>query len=146
MQAFRIIEIPRCRMASSGRGMFGDENIEAFGSWMAARPRTVWPRDFLYWDGAGFCWLYMCDERDEVPARFDTVDFAGGLYCVVTDIDGRTDMDALKRYVDEVLARTGFERDESRFELGNVITPPDTQSVPGYCQMDYYTPVKPSTR
>ena len=45
--------------------------------------------------------------------------------------------------VDVFLSENGFERDTSRFELGNIITPPEVQKILGYCQMDYYTPIKP---
>lgn len=30
MQAIRIVEIPDCKMVSSGIGMFGDDNFSAF--------------------------------------------------------------------------------------------------------------------
>ncbi|GHV15765.1 hypothetical protein FACS189493_0130 [Spirochaetia bacterium] len=36
----------------------------------------------------------------------------------------------------------GFEVDESRPELGNIITPPLANKTLGYNQMDYYTPIK----
>lgn len=54
-------------MAPSGRGTFGDENIEAFGRWIPGRPRTVGPGDYMYWDGAGFCWLDVRGEGYEGP-------------------------------------------------------------------------------
>ena len=36
----------------------------------------------------------------------------------------------------------GFERDNSRFELGNIITSPLANEIMGYNQMDYYMPIK----
>ena len=35
-----------------------------------------------------------------------------------------------------------FELDESRTELGNVITPLSAQKAMGYGQMDYWVPIK----
>ena len=61
---------------------------------------------------------------------------------MATDIDQRTDMDAMKTAVDLFLNENGFERDDSRKELGNVITSEKAKAVLRYCQMDYYTPIK----
>jgi len=36
MQAIRIVEIPDCKMVSSGVGMFGEENFTAFNAWRCA--------------------------------------------------------------------------------------------------------------
>ena len=44
--------------------------------------------------------------------------------------------------VDEFLEQNGFERDESRFGLGNIITSPLAGQTLGYEQMDYYTPIR----
>ena len=78
----------------------------------------------------------------EVPAEFGVIDFTGGLYAVTTDIDQKTDIDALNAQVDEFLNANGFERDKSRPDLGNIITPPAARETMGYSQMDYYTAIK----
>lgn len=44
--------------------------------------------------------------------------------------------------VDRFLNENGFERDPSRPELGNIITPPSAREIMGYEQMDYYMPVR----
>jgi hypothetical protein len=44
--------------------------------------------------------------------------------------------------VDKFLDENGLIRDESRFDLGNIITSPMAIDVLGYNQMDYYAPVK----
>lgn len=142
MQGVRIIEIPDCKMVSSGTGMFGEEKFERFNKWFSALPAGVYPKDYLYWDGEGFCWLYTYENGMNVPEEFEITNFKGGLYAVVTDIDGRTDMNALSAEVDEFLSENGLERDKSRFDLGNIITSHSAYKILGYHQMDYYAPVK----
>lgn len=44
--------------------------------------------------------------------------------------------------IDNFLNETGFERDASRPELGNIITSPLAKKIMGYDQMDYYFPIK----
>lgn len=142
MQSIRIIEIPKCKMVSSGAGMFGQEKFDRFSEWFSSLPRTIYPKDFLYWDGTAFCWLYLYDEHLKVPREFEIIDFEGGLYSVVTGIDQQTDVEAMDREVDIFLEKNGFVRDDSRFKMGNIITSSLTQSILGYEQMDYYSPIK----
>lgn len=72
----------------------------------------------------------------------DIVDFKGGLYAVTTDIDQQTDIDAMDRELHEFLIKNGFEKDEGRPRMGNIITPDSAYEVLRYQQMDYYMPVK----
>lgn len=147
MQSIRISEIPDCKMVSSGIGMFGEGKLERFCEWFSSQPREIFPRDFLFWDGewqktGGFHWLYMYREGMNVPSEFEIVDFKGGLYAVATDIDQKTDVNAMAKEVDDFLSIRGFERDTTRPELGNIITSPLAREILGYEQMDYYTPIK----
>ena len=142
MQSIRIYEMPACKMVSSGIGLFGEEKFERFNEWMSAQKRSMFPKDFLFWDNSGFHWLYMYDESLNVPSEFEIIDFQGGLYAVATDIDQQTDNELMKTEVDKFLNENGFERDLSRSELGNIITSPLVQKTLGYEQMDYYTPIK----
>ena len=130
MQAIRIIEIPKCKMVSSGRGFFGDDHFTAFYNWFSSLPRSMNSKDFLYWDGKGVCWLYLYEEGITPPERFEIVDF----------------VEKMNAEVDSFLSENGFERDTSRFELGNIITPPAVQKILGYCQMDYYTPIQSKSK
>jgi AraC family transcriptional regulator len=146
METVRIYEIPDCKMVSSGIGMFGEEKFGRFNAWFSSLPRSVFPRDFLFWDGeygvsGGFHWLYLYDDSTSVPDEFAVIDFKGGLYAVVTDIDQKDNTGAMKAR-DEFLASHGLEIDRSRPELGNIITSPLGEKALGYNQMDYYTPVK----
>lgn len=143
MENVRIYEMPACRMVSSACGMFGDGKLERFSEWFSTLPVTMFPRDYLWFDAArgGFVWYYMYSEGMDVPDEFEIVDFPGGLYAVVTGVDGQDNSGEMRET--ETFIRThGFERDESRQPLGNIITPQAAQERLGYCQMDYYTPVK----
>ncbi len=142
MQSVRIYEMPDCKMVSSGVGMFGEERFNAFDAWFSAFPRSLFPKDFLTSAEEGFIWLYQYEEGMEVPEMFDIVDFPGGLYAVSTGIDGKTDHAKMAEEMDVFLAENGFEREDSRPALGNVITPPAAMKVMGYGQMDYYFPIK----
>ena len=142
MQSIRIYEMPACKMVSSGTGMFGEEKFNKFEEWLSLQKRGMFPKDFLYWKDGGFNWLYMFEEGMTVPSEFEIVDFSGGLYAVATDIDQKTDTEQMKAEVDKFLSENGFERDTSRYDLGNIITSPLAQEIMGYEQMDYYTPIK----
>lgn len=143
MQGVRIYEMPEGKVVSSGVGMFGEAKFERFERWFSSQPQTLFPRDFLFHDGTGFHWVYQYTEGMSVPEEFALIDFPGGLYAVATDRDGETDMEALNREIDAFLAQNALERDPSRPELGNIITPPLAQEAMGYAQMDYYFPIRP---
>lgn len=70
-----------------------------------------------------------------VPEKLKNIDFKGGLYAVTTDIDQRTDMDAMRIEVDNFLSENGFERDATRSDLGDIITTPLIKEILGYDQM-----------
>ena len=142
MQAIRIIEIPGCKMVSSGVGMFGEEKLEHFAKWFSSLPPTMHSRDFLFQDEGGFHWLFMHDDSMEVPAEFGVVDFEGGLYAVTTDIDGKTDVKAMDKALHRFLKDNGLARDEQHPRMGHIISSPLAQEILGYAQMDYFMPVK----
>lgn len=144
MQAIRIIEIPDCKMVSSGIGMFGEENFTAFNAWFSSFPRTKDARDFAAEAPGGVEWLYIYEEGMSIPQQFDIVDFRGGLYAVNTDIDQQTNVVAMDKALHEFLHANGFEQDKSRRRMGNIITPPQAAEILGYHQMDYYMPIRPA--
>jgi AraC family transcriptional regulator len=145
MEQVRIYEMPDCKMVSSGIGMFGEEKFEKFFKWFNSLQRTMSPKDFLFEDGGKLHWVYMYENGMNVPDEFEIINFNGGLYAVCTDIDQKTDMEAMNKVKNDFLALHGFEIDASRHELGNIITSPLASKVLGYSQMDYYTPIKPKT-
>lgn len=146
MQYVQIIEIPDCKMVSSGVGMFGDGVLERFMEWMNTQSRSIYPKDFLFWDSSneekqGFHWLYLYEESMTICESLSIINFSGGLYAVTTDIDQRTDMDAMNAHIDAFLAENGLRRDKTRNDLGNIITTPHIKGIIGYDQMNYWTPV-----
>lgn len=146
MQYVRIYEMPPCKMVSSGKGMFGEENFDKFPEWFSSQKESMFPKDFLYWEDGGFIWLYMYEDGMNVPSEFEIIDFHGGLYAVATDIDQQTDTGLMNAEVDRFLSENGFERDESRPSLGNILTSSLAREIMGYEQMDYYTPIKAKKR
>jgi len=149
IQAVRIVEIPDCKMVSSGLGMFGEEKFERFGKWFASLPPTIHSKDYLTtsYDEKGvfkgMVWYYLHEEGMDVPAEFEVVDFKGGLHAVSTGIDQRTDIAVMDAAVDAFLRDNNLERDPSRPRAGHVITPPSAREALGFEQMDYFAPVKP---
>ena len=129
-------------MVSSGTGMFGERKFNLFDEWLSSQKKGLFPKDFLFWTGEGFIWLYMYEDGMNVPNEFEIVDFQGGLYAVATDIDQKTDRGLMDAEIDKFLSENGFERDTSRSELGNIITSPLAKEIMGYEQMDYYIPIK----
>ena len=132
MQSVRIYEIPACKMISSGIGMFGEEKFNLFDEWLSSQKRGLFPKDFLYWAGEGFVWLYMYEEGMNVPEELEIIDFLGDLYAVATDIDQETDKEFMNTEIEKFLSENGFERDISRSELGNIITSPLVKKIMGY--------------
>lgn len=132
MQSVRIYEMPACKMVSSGTGMFGEGKFNLFDEWLSSQKKGLFPKDFLFWTGEGFIWLYMYEDGMNVPNEFEIVDFQGGLYAVATDIDQKTDRGLMDAEIDKFLSENGFERDISRSELGNIIMSPLAKKIMGY--------------
>jgi len=148
MESVRVLELPKCKMVASQCAMFGEGPLEAFDSWFSTLKREIFPRDFLGFDESrgGFVWYYLYQEGMDVPEDFEIVDFEGGLYAVVTGIDGESDVDAMAAVKEFLQANGNLEEDPSRPALGNVITSPAAKEALGYGQMDYYVPVKAANR
>ncbi len=144
MENVRVYEIPRCKMVSSQCGMFGEGKLERFNEWFSALPRTMFPKDFLWFDKTrgGFVWYYIYEEGMKLPPEFSIVDFPGGLYAVASGIDGQDSADVMQAIKAFIAEKGCFEEDASREELGNIPTPPSAAQAMGYNQMDYYTPIK----
>lgn len=144
MENVRIYEIPVCKMVSSQCGMFGDGKLERFDEWFSSLPRTMFPRDFLWYDEeqGGFVWYYIYSNDMSVPDDFNIIDFPGGLYAVASGIDGQDSSEVISVIKKFIKEKGCFEEDTSRKYLGNIPTPPSAYKVMGYNQMDYYVPIK----
>lgn len=147
MQTVRIIRFPDCKMVSSGFGTFGEPNFTRFEEWFGKQ--TVYPNLYSYdflsdCGGAGMQWMYIYDERMEVPNELKIIDFKGGYYAVVTAIDGDpASYECAMASRDEYLRANGLEFDDSRWQLGHILTGyPLVKEIFGAGQMDYWMPVK----
>ena len=141
MQNVRIYEMPACKMVSSGTGMFGEEKFNLFDNGYLHKKEAISER-FPILGRKELCLVYMYEDGMNVPNQFEIIDFQGGLYAVVTDIDQKTDKKLMDIEIDKLLSINGFERDTSRSELGNIITSPHAKEIMGYEQMNYYIPTK----
>jgi DNA-binding transcriptional MerR regulator len=143
-QTIRIYNFPSCKMVSSGDFSFAEDNAaNPFFDWFEKQPQiSPYPQDFL---GHGskentMRWLFLYHEGMHVPKGLEMIDFIGGLYAVVCDIDEQTPHETWE--IRNVwLAEHGFERDPSRPELGNILANPQDTKL-GYSQMDYWYPIK----
>lgn len=144
MENIRVYEIPNCKMVSSQCGLFGDGKLERFNEWFSSFKRPMFPRDFMLYDSeqGGFIWYYIYEDGMNVPDEFSVIDFAGGLYAVASEIDGRDSSETVGAIKDFIKEKGCFEEDASRAYLGNIITPPSAGKAMGYEQMDYYVPIK----
>lgn len=147
MQTVRIIHFPDCKMVSSGFGDFGEPNFVLFREWFGKQ--TVYPGLYSYdfvsdCGGAGMQWMYIYDERMEVPNELKIIDFKGGYYAVVTAIDcDALSFECAMASRDEYLRANGLEFDDSRWQLGQILTgEPLAIEIFGAGQMDYWMPIK----
>jgi AraC family transcriptional regulator len=86
--------------------------------------------------------MYVYDERMDVPDSLSIIDFKGGYYAVITDIDAKPNTGAM-RIRDEYLEKHALVIDKSRPELGHILTGYSLiKETLGSGQMDYWTPVK----
>jgi DNA-binding transcriptional MerR regulator len=144
-QNIRIYQFPSCKMVSSGDFSFAEENNSSnqFHEWFQTLPQSSpYPKDFL---GLGsqentMCWLHLYNEGMHIPDDFHMIDFTGGLYSVVCDIDEQTPKETWE-ILNTWLKEHNFEHDLSRPKLGNILASPEDTKL-GYSQMDYWYPIK----
>jgi len=131
-------------MVSSPCGMFGDGKLDQFGEWIGSLPKTMFPKNFLWFDKSnnGFVWYYIFAEDMTIPQDCSIIDFPGGLYAVATDVDGKDNSAALGAIKSFIAEKGCFEEDSSREYLGNIITPLSANKAMAYNQMDYYIPIR----
>ena len=147
MEAVRFIEIPDCKMVSSGRISLGGKEFSNFMNWFSSLPQSIYPQDFLYNEGNSFVWLWVFTEGMNVPAEYDIIDFKGGTYAVSCGVDRgiikTIDYAAMNVEKKKYLANLGYEVDESRPELRQILSDDLGPKILSYPQMDYWTPIKP---
>lgn len=146
MFCVRMIEIPPCKVVASVVGFFGEPEFDKFDVWMtetsANLPQVeVYPRDYLTGVDGKFQWLYLYQDGMKTDG-FEVLDFPGGLYAVVTGIDGADNAEEMAA-VNTYAAEHHMEIDPTRRQLGNMLTvSEEAKAAMGYEQMDYYVPLR----
>ena len=161
--AVRIVELPACKMVSSGRcgwdKAFGpDGPLTRFGEWFGAFGRAYTARllasEFMWGPTSGEWveWAYAVEELSKAAdgsvdtGGFEVIDFPGGLFAVAVsvDADGR-DHNRVHSGIQKWVKKSGcFALDETdrRFSMGHIASPPQAREAMGYHQMDLYFPIR----
>ena len=152
----RIIELPACKMVSSGPAKGEDAfapggKMERFDKWFTEydkqRADRFYPRNFMWSPvGGGFEWGYAVDDVPDDIDGLDVVDFPGGLYAVAISVDADgADHDRVYNGILEWVNDSGcfvLDENDTRRSLGNITSPMFTKEVMGYHQMDLYFPIR----
>lgn len=71
------IKYPHVKMVSSQCGIFDDGKLEKFSECFSKLTRTMFPKDFLWYDkkSGSFVWYYIYREEMTVPDKFSIIDF-----------------------------------------------------------------------
>lgn len=148
----RVVTLSPFRALTSGLDSF-DRVMGDFNAWQEAHAELVRPLlygapDFLYGEDGRAEWLWAV--RDTVTAG-DVAPYAlreveGGLYAVVTTVDGDDEMTARAlAAVQEWLGHTGFESDErpGRRVMFHMLNPTEEiRGALGYDQAEIFVPIR----
>lgn len=148
----RIIELPKCRMITSGEG--DKETLRRFDIlWSRLdmkRKDRFFPRDFMWWDEERnvSIWWYAIEDwvTEEDTKGFEIFEFEGGFYaagiCRQDDYsDSMRVYEGIKAWVSE---HESFELDErpGHRHLWHVVGPKDTNKRLGYRQLEIFVPIE----
>ena len=161
--AVRVIELPACKMVSSGRCAWGEAfgpggPLTRFGEWFSAFDETradrFYVRDFM-WGPTSGAWVEWAYAVTDIPKAadggynldgFELIDFPGGLFAVAVSVDGDgRDHDRVHSNIQKWVKKSGcFALDETdqRFSMGNITSPMRAKEAMGYHQMDLYFPIR----
>lgn len=158
MERFRIIELPSCKMVSSGCSAEKDPFapgglLNRFGSWWSEvdreRKDRFFPRDFMWYDREkkGLVWYYAVSGDLAGTGGFEIVDYEGGLYASAVardgdDLDGQNVYSAIKQWVKDGGC---FQLDErpGHYDMFHIITSGSARAVLGYHQLEIFVPIRP---
>ena len=150
----RIVQLPKCKMATSGAPDTTFTTVWDFSKWWEDYDKTrrgvhYAPLDFLFGEDGGLVWWIMVedDATKEDCGGYDIVDFEGGLYAVHTSVD--EDMESqniVNQKIMKWLETTGFELDErhgNRTYMGHMVNPSnEIKQGLGYHQYEIFVPIK----
>lgn len=158
MEGIRIIELPKCKMISSGYADDGnpfteDGKLMTFSKWWSAldekRTDKFFSRDFMWFDREKerLVWYYALTDGVTDTGGYDVVNFEGGLYAAHISKDSdESDGERVYAGIKEWVAQSGcFELDErpGYYDVFHVTTPKKAAEVMVYNQLDLYVPIKP---
>lgn len=148
----RIVELPKCRMVTSGTG---DKNtLKRFDKMWSKldlqRKDKFFARDFMWYDKhTNSCiWWYAVEDwvTDADTDGFKFIDFEGGIYAAAISKqedfnDGMRVYNGIKKWV---TSSEAFELDETteRPHLWHVVGSPMSDSALGYRQIEIFVPIK----
>jgi DNA-binding transcriptional MerR regulator len=146
----RIVDLPACRMVSSGLKQ-GDSHRKFNKMWEKIdrkRKDRFFPRDFMWWDKESNCeiWWYAVEDwvTEEDTKGFSFVNFDGGLYAtaIVPNFDYNEAFRAYNGVKDWIAQHDGFDMDERPgHEAMWHVTGPDIKKLLGYTQVEYFFPI-----
>lgn len=153
----RIVELPSCRMASSGPSPDAQPFAEGgllsrFSDWFTQQhdPLRLAPRDLMWFDqdAKALVWGYLL-APGQSGGPWPVLPFDGGLYASAVsrdedDADGERVLDQVRAWV----ADSPFEAAESveRPVVFRVATTPGAAEVLGYHQLEIMLPVRARAR
>ncbi len=147
----RLVELPACRMVASGaeQGHSHERFDKMWGKLDARRKDRFFPRDFMWHDNEKDCsvWWYAVEDwvTEADTEGFGFVNFEGGLYAtaIVQDFDINEVIRAYNGIKEWVEKHNNIELDErpGHYVMFHVTTP-DTYSLLGYRQVEYFFPIK----
>lgn len=150
----RVVQLPKCKMATSGAPDTTFSTVWNFSNWWGEYDKKrhgahYAPLDFLFGEDGGLVWWMMVEEHStkEDCGGYDIIDFEGGLYAVHTSVD--EDMESeniVNKKIIKWLENTGFELDKrhsNRTNMGHMINPSsEIKQGLGYHQYEIFVPIK----
>lgn len=150
----RIVQLPKCKMATSGTPDHTFSTVWDFPNWWEDYDKKrhgvhYAPLDFLFGEDGGLVWWMMVEDgaTNEDCGGYDIFDFEGGLYAVHTSVD--EDMESqniVNQKIIKWLENTGFELDErhgNRTYMGHMVNPSsEIKQGLGYNQYEIFVPIK----
>ncbi len=155
----RVVELPRCRMMTSGIStepdLFApDGKLMRFSDmWLkldAKRKPRFFGRDFMWYDPetSGTVWWYALEDwmSESEMEGYEVIDFEGGIYAAAVSRDA-DDADGWRVYtgIGDWISDSGcFEPDErpGHYTMNHICGSPASDKILGYSQLEIFRPVK----
>lgn len=147
MEKIKIVDIPACKVVSSGRFTIGDEVFNKFSESILKKQCDLFPHDFMWFESKSgkMVWYYVLMNKSIDANDFETIEFAGGLYASAVAKDGDdVDWELVYNTIKEWIEQSGcFELDESEEHQTMFNMPlPRTKEIMGYAQLEIFVPIK----